>query len=102
MTRFSFYDHDATQSECAHRLSATSSWNVGGPFTFLCVISAGIIFARAPPFRLALPKSALPSPSSLTFIPTIFFYSMASQKVDMATSPAPICSNTKSKIFLTS
>ena len=73
MTRFSFYDHDATQSECAHRLSATSSWNVGGPFTFLCVISAGIIFARAPPFRLALPKSALPSPSSLTFIPTIFF-----------------------------
>ena len=37
---------------------------------------------------------------SLTFIPTMF-YSMA-WKVDMGTSPAPICSNTKSKIFLTS
>ena len=23
MTRFSFYDHDATQSECAHRLRCT-------------------------------------------------------------------------------
>ena len=28
MTRFSFYDYDATQSECAHRLSKSYGWSL--------------------------------------------------------------------------
>ena len=38
-------------------MSATCSWNIGGSYTFLTVISAWIIFARAPPCRLASPES---------------------------------------------
>ena len=37
MTRFSFYDHDATQSECAHRLIEASGKNSSGAPTVLCM-----------------------------------------------------------------
>ena len=37
MTRFSFYDHDATQSECAHRLAWAQSVNKRAGPRFLSV-----------------------------------------------------------------
>ena len=38
-------------------MSATTSWNLGGSYTFLTVISAWIIFGKAPPCHFASPKS---------------------------------------------
>ena len=36
MTRFLFYDHDATQSECAHRLHCMQIWNADN-FSYLII-----------------------------------------------------------------